>query len=513
MLNRETYLSAAMAAKDLNAVHGLKIAPRLNSAIETLFGYSDDPFQATVPGSTAPVVKGIVPTPSASLSGSGTADARSSRAVEMAMDSRDGQSLHTTALLTLQQELSKPVIQHMAFARTEVAPRVTDLAEKMMAFIASAKPVSPSTEFEVVKLRLPALVLDESFVAMGLENANADVTEMVPQYAGLSFAPMEKPEDYLAAIQLPNDRLNGLMKDWLATLPEHYLVQAFFYYFSNQSTPDWAGGGSTGIYKYFSDNGQVSPYRRLTEALVCYLYARAFLLSPPASERHTLSDVKERLAKLRDSAADIILASIRRIQSQYKNNVLVVEAIASKKQISVNAELYQEWLEAGGSPEILFGMLVSGRLQFALDQITADKDRYQKAWMEYMQLAEQENTVVFKDRFRVFVKSTALQDLTSGNVSESEAAYRASNPNYLDHATKLITQMVDHSPALMKDLYATALMVIGQGRYYYTSAYDILNDIKLAAGPSDEMDVRECALVSLAKYLARYLADQLTVSK
>ena len=115
-------------------------------------------------------------------------------------------------------------------------------------------------------------------------------------------------------------------------------------------------------------------------------------------------------------------------------------------------------------------------------------------------------------RFTNFALSTALLDLE--NQSGMEAEYCAGKPGIKDALVRRIRAVFEElEHCAMEDVSYTALAVIAKGRFYYTSAFDILNEMREVAKINPDADPREAALLSTISYVTNYLQEQLVVLK
>jgi hypothetical protein len=64
----------------------------------------------------------------------------------------------------------------------------------------------------------------------------------------------------------------------------------------------------------------------------------------------------------------------------------------------------------------------------------------------------------------------------------------------------------------MDDYIGVSLKAIAKCRFFYTSSYNILDDINKIGMVNQEVDVREAALLATINYITDYLTNQLSIA-
>jgi hypothetical protein len=192
--------------------------------------------------------------------------------------------------------------------------------------------------------------------------------------------------------------------------------------------------------------------------------------------------------------------------------VLVCELNTNARKAYVHEGLYNSWLNEGGSPEALLGMLVSGRPHYSLSAISENKDALCRAWEQYVSLSQASLCEEQRRRFTVYAEAEVLAGLSE--LSELEQEFLIEAPNHRDLVQKRVRAQIEHlAHRIMDDPLHTALHLVAKGRFGFTAAYDILQKMEQAAKENPEIDPREAALLAAVDYIGRYLAGMVYQTK
>ena len=497
-ISKETYLSASAIAEDLHN-RGIHLVASQSSVLSELIDLSVSPetIQSTMP-KTLIGNPGISTTPTYMEDPEGRADT-----VFYATHGYEVQSQHDLKIEALADDISRYVQQHIGFARGTVVPLVSSLADKLSHFLQSAKPLDPVSMFEVVQREIPAIVLDESFIAGGLENYTGKFMEW-SSFPGMIDV-SDDPEFYSGLMNVGNERQNGLVRQWLLGLPPDYIKQIFIRVFSNQQYSETDKASEC----ILSDPGKYSnPYDTIDHALAIYIMGNRLMNEVQPAQGVPLMKYKQAMRDIIDYAGNMLVAGIKTATRQIEGRTLVSEAVISKKRIVVNKSIYKGWLAEGGAPEILYGMMASGNIQYGIDAINAIKEKARSQWGLYIALTQTEIKADMRRRFRAFVESEVLNGLNE--LSELEKDYMAGRSGIKDKIAQMVHAELDClGDGAMDDVYHTALLLIAKCRFFYTSSYLMLKEMGEVAKENPDIDQREAALLGAAiGYLSMYFADQ-----
>lgn len=499
MITENTYLNANMAIQPLLA-NGIKLDTKDGTVLQELVELS-----TSLTGSeSTTVLPAILANRPAGSTHYQTLEVRAGE-VAAITGGFGGDAQHSRKQMAMVEDLGPSITAHISFARNVVAPMVIELGTKLQNFRDHQAPLSPISFFDVQACEIPAILKDEAFVAGDLLSYQ-DVQLQDHEWVSFSFPALQN-QSCLDFINLGSDRLNELLGKWAMSLPEGYLDNVHKATFEKGDVKDnWQ-------YELYLLSGQNSnPYTILNLSLATYLIAKKYMVQPAAIPDMTNARYKEVVRQIIDYAATRLWGAIKTIARQTNSGVMVVEANVREKRVVVHKDLYATWLAEGNCPEILLGMLTSGKVQYSMRTIAENKAELLRDWEQYVSLAQADIKIELRQRFMQFAEAEAVLGLQE--LSELEQEYLNDNPNHRTVAAKRIKEQVEYlGHRIMDDPMHTALHLVAKGRFAFTSAYDILQGMEQAAKDNPEIDPREAALLSAIDYIGHYLADQLKITK
>lgn len=168
--------------------------------------------------------------------------------------------------------------------------------------------------------------------------------------------------------------------------------------------------------------------------------------------------------------------------------------------IVVNEQVYARFLDHGGTPEVLFGAVISGEIP-AMVKLLEEKDQYLMRWTRarnMLQSAELQRRFVamhgaFRETVTVVINEMDEDALVVGR-DELHARLRTA-----------ITRL---TPNALNDMWNSARALLCAVVYPHTSVETILQTIDREADGMEEVDITQVALIAAVDYIAGWLAGQ-----
>lgn len=404
---------------------------------------------------------------------------------------------HSLEIDALVKQLSTLVTGHVSYARNVVRPHVTGLAEAIQNYLDNNRPKEAGEEFSIETLRVPAVLKDESF--LDTLSYYKDKSVLTPD---LSFSLGAKTtEELTQMVMIGSDRVDRLIVEWLSHTPANFLLTIWDSFFTKSS--------SVGYLTYPALQ-QMNAYERSSYLLAYLLLARK-VTDDVQTETVPLAAYRRIALQYTDYAGAALVEALRRIELSLKGKQLVVSVDQARKIAKVNGELYGPWLDAGGSPEVILGMVVAGNAPTAQDLIDSRAQEYLRSWNSYVtfyRTKEANMALRYKKDFIIRAFGESLK-----SVDPIEQEYMAKNPEHLANVVRRAAECVESlKESELADVYNVALCLVGGVRFHYTSAHQILSDIHEAGKINPNVDVREAALLAVINYVADYLAAQMTTT-
>lgn len=407
-------------------------------------------------------------------------------------------SEHSKAQDAIITDLSKAVQAHISFAKSVVKPHVMNYGDQLKHYLENFAPKSALAEFNIDILDIPVVLKDESFIDS--LSAYKGKESLTPD---LKFRLGEKTQDeLLQLVCVGHERTDQQILEWLSTLSPDFLGNVWASLFTTLEAKELISFHGLTVLNVFD---------KINYDLAVYLLSRKLYDQvEDTTDNTSLSAYKNTATQYRDYAGAALVEDLRKILMLTTTRMLILEANPMKKTVRVNGAVYRPWLESGGSPEVILGVLISGRTGFSQGVIDERKEDYLKEWSSYttfQTIRENENGFKYFKEYLVNAFNASLQDL-----SADESEFISKNPGYYSIVQQRLAAEIDQMrPDDMAVCYDVALKIVAKCRFYYTSAYNILSDINEAGKINPDVDVREAALLAVINYISDYLADQILV--
>lgn len=405
---------------------------------------------------------------------------------------------HENISETLVEELAPLVQSHVSVAR-QIGALATSFAGVVQKYVEATPAEDPSGSFNIVTDELGNL-FDESSVLGDLE------TSGTPRgYDGGAIA--SGPRDF--------DTLLGYLTTGRANI-DKAIQQTVSQYADNFLENIWYG-------LFNSAMGHTSPYtlqnlnvipsgERLAVTYIGYLMAQRLYENVPDDAVGNLSTFQSNVSNLRDHLLSLAGVALRQRHAQITDKVVVLSYNQQTRTVVVNGPIFREWLEQGGSSDIVLGALLSGGMAYTVQDLNTQGEKFNNQWIGYCSFHNAEYDV----RRVQFMRSIYLVAMTESmsEIQGFEEGYRKEHPA---HAEKVLTEVQNYVAAQsldsLNDISKTSLELIAGIRFGYTPAKMILDSIDRTMKTTPDVDVREAALVASCSYVAKYLATQITANK
>lgn len=511
MIKAGSYKAALATAKELDSI-GIRLKARPTTVLGDLVTLSSS-FQAP-PDTNLPMV--VLKPGMKRIMGDKTADERATDVEWTTQSGYDNTSQHSLKIEALADDIAPFITSHLSHARNTVAPIVTDLTEKLFKFKESAQAIDPSTTFEIISCSVPAFLLDDSFVANGLENYNTSSVDYPYDTRVISNALADNlniswhdPVHIAEFLNVGNDRLNKMIFEWMATLPEGFMDKTFHGVFANYNDDKYPWD-----VKFMlpgAPGANVNMYHGLNVVTACYLIATS-LMRVTKNAGTDGEKIRMKAREVLDYAGGTINRYIRTITRQVSSNVLVNEIDTADRKAYVHEPVYSAWLEKGGRPETILGMIVSGTVYHDAQTIDEARDKLDRAWSGFVVLSQTDIRRDLQNRLIGYIKSEVLHGLN--DLTDLEKEYANGDPNFRQKvAAKIDAEIKYLGHRITDDLAHTALHLVAKTRFFYTSAYSILSQMEEIAKHNPEIDPREAALLSTISYICEYFENQLVIER
>jgi hypothetical protein len=404
---------------------------------------------------------------------------------------------HDTSLDAYIRDISQLVKSHVGYSKDVVRGTVLDFAQNYSKFLDNLKPKAAAEGLDLCVHRVPNLLKDTSFLDTFREFQGES---LLPPSAQFSLG--DKTGDELAAmIATGHARTDEMVVEWFSHLPENYLLSVWNDNFMNKSS-----GSNVMLYvapTIKTASGE-NPFRKMDFALALMLLTRRIEATVEETSL-PLARYKDLVNEYTKFAGVLMAQALNAISDMTRAGVLVFGTQQSK--LLLNGELYNGWLEQGGSTEVLAGFSRTGQSVATIETLNATKDQLLSKWNSYVMFFNTKEQNSRADYLRQFLKDSFASSLVAQD--EIEGALTLKDTTRMD---RLIKAAGEYIQCLDKDqlekVHEVALALVAQIRFCHTPAYRILKDIDDAQKANPNVDVREAATLAVVNYVTDYFSGQ-----
>lgn len=395
------------------------------------------------------------------------------------------------------------------FARNVLRPATDKVDNQVRDALANATPYRYHVE--------PYFIHDIFFTGYlkeAVEKYNNSPMESLPR-----LALPDMPEGDLTA--LLNTGMGGwddAVSGWLATKPEGWLHEVYSRCFGVVCDSDLIADYQNPLKTDAQGNLRIEfGIQREDFLLAAFLLASGLYHSPLNTDK-TGSEWRNALATWQQQLGLSLDASIESMAYYIKDGRLVLHwpirgtvwlKDAASGKITVLGNAYNQWLQQGGSPEIIVGALFadSERLPTHAQDFTQNAERYAQEYQRYEQVLSREVANRAHDIIRqAFITSImmALGEATSDELPPGIA---------LDDLRDAVMDKIEGVAQWESvDIYRTAREILALEVFRKPTALWLLERIDELMEADADLEPAEAAYKAIEAYVAEYVSNQVKVS-
>lgn len=419
------------------------------------------------------------------------------KSVECVVSCNEGITEYDSFDLALKDELKPLVLSHIQMARA-IGQISKGLVNKVQTFLAEMPVEGALSSFNIVQDDLPSL-FDFPSVMGTMESTPKQVGRVRVENLVSGPRDVETIMSYLTSGKKEQDQA---MLDTVEFYGSAFLVDIW-----NTLIYPGSGQGVNGSLLMSKPAGE-----RATFFLLGGLIADRLLNEVPKDGVGSLLNFQGQASNIRDWAMQNAAIAYQEYQANIEAKRVVLSYRPEGKTVVVCAPVYKDWLTKGGCAEVILGSLLSNQRSYTAGEFANSGDQHLKSWNSYCTF----HNSAADSRRATLLRSTWLMAFASdiGDIQGFEEAYRKANPTHAEKCIEQVRQYLDtQGLTTMEEGHAVALHLVAKIRFSYTPAFDFLKDIDQVLAQNPDADPREAALVAAAKYIARYLAGQITVTR
>jgi hypothetical protein len=406
-----------------------------------------------------------------------------------------GCSAHDVVMDEVTTVAIKAVQEHIAFARTVVAPAVEDLVTKTMQTLSELTP-SSLLGMEVITWNPAAPLQNPGFDSMVrvFESTAFSVPGLRMRLPTLSVAEIKE------LMKTGSKTLDGDVEAWLAGKGDSFLINIWESVFQiKQAELNAVKPLSFRDFTEDKENGA-------DNALAIFLLARRLLDEPPAGTEMSMNVYADLMADFRNQAGARLCRELDILAGVAKNKLLV-KSVAGTKTI-VYGSVYKAWIEAGGSNEVLYGNMLELPAVATVEKLNEKAEALKIKWNRHATLTATADA----NRKYLRTKDALLRHFVNATREIGDDGFEAATVGNREGVIAKFRELLDATrDDELKDLWGTALKLVCRSRFARTEAERILGGIERIKRDNPAINVREAAAVSVIEYVAWWLSRQFKV--
>lgn len=370
-------------------------------------------------------------------------------------------------------------------ARLVVSPLAQEYAEKLIERMEDQS-VSELLGLEIITSNTPKPLL------------NPALAEGLSKYAESGYA-------VLPALGLPElsvDELQELIKTgmksldddvamWLADCEPGWLAEVWAG-FMETKTADTLRGLMT------------KPKVGVHYTLATWLLATKLFNNPPEGVTMDLTSYNQGVATVRDQAAAQLWRELQKVLRAVETGAMVEGVQGSK--VYVQGDVYNAWIEAGGSTDALFGNLYLSRPLTYVRDLTQRQQELEGIWARQVALVKSTESLNRFNRLQRVARDKFIE-LVNGLPMD----VKAKMPRTSTLMELFDAEVRSLSTKCVEDLYSLALRLLCRTLFVNSDAEAILCGIERVSKENPKLSAPEAASIAVAEYIGSWVGQQLTV--
>lgn len=422
---------------------------------------------------------------------------------KMTQDDVEAPSEHSLIIGNEIDRLIPLVSGHISFTRNVVRPKIRAFMENYSAVKTSVESINPMEDFNIIQVKTPTPLLNEDLVALVSQFADKNM----PAPSPLGRIPSVSVEQLLRAMTVSSTRVNDSIKQWMLERGDEWLMGVWEYYFSVPDDLTMRNSKFEGGY-----NGIVTQnvYSRLDTCLALFLISRGLMEEPLDAVGVDISTWRQVMDSISRYSGNLLLNALELVNTNRDRNLLILSIGKMGREITVDAQVYEAFIEQGGTYEDILGASMSNAsMIYTLQDLKDEGEKFRNIWKTKTALSVSELETRAVARLREAAIGSFIHACDEMEDDERDFLRETGNSKeqMIKQATKAVQMM---SFRELKDEEDVAVKLIAGIRFSHTPAQMLLTDIRKAeeAGCTDP---QEAAAIAAINYICTYVAGQLAI--
>lgn len=412
----------------------------------------------------------------------------------------ESENSHDNLMDAYISDISKAVSNHIGFAKNVVRPVVMEMVEEVQKSLGET--VLPSSLFKIEMSELPKPMQNAGFETSISKFSEKPFIAPVSQF----YLNEISPQGILELMQTGSKEYDNCIKEWFVNKGDLFFMDIW-----NNLFRDFKEAKPSKTFTFTDALTPTSTNEIVDTALTIHLLSRKLYDEVPENSKLSLNSFRDLAAQYREASGVKLNQEYIRYANILKNKILVSVIDPDNKGCRVNGAVYRDWLKAGGSNEVLLGMLVGKQSLFTQSLINENKEQFLKDWNSFVLFSNTSEKNKSFNRFKDVLTLSFSKILSE--MSDLEKETIVSMPGYTQKVNEIFnSELMKLKTNDVSDVFTVCLSLICKARFYYTDAEKILTGINDAVKSNPSIDIREAALLSSIEYIVDYISDQLVIT-
>lgn len=388
-------------------------------------------------------------------------------------------------------EIGKKVNNHLNIARNVVKPAILDLVDRINSVLESVT-VESIMDVEIIEFDVPESFNDARFTGPLGKYDDKDY-EM---HIGSIGLPALQWGELIEHFKTGIESVDEANLAFISTAGKDNIMGMYNNVFSHD-TSDRTNDKTFPTYVR-------DPLYSTHYTLAMYLLANNLHDNPLEGTIATLGQYNSNLAKLREIAGAHLKRQIN-IQMQNLEDKLLVRSFTNRS-VEVYSSTYAKFVEEGGKPEALLGLIFAGDKNYTYDLILARTEELISIWntksasLKHTEKARR-NNYIYRAALECFI-SQMRED------AGEDEGLSANIIQISEQGRKILDQM---SPAELSDIVEVAIRLNCRARFARTASEEFIRSINETLQDSPQCSPEEAEQVAMVQYVTRWIASMIGV--
>lgn len=405
---------------------------------------------------------------------------------------------HTGKLTEIGNSISMFLAGQISFAKNTAVPLATNLMKDLDSLI-KKYPMEVKYTPEVGYYSLPKILFVQGIHDAIVRSASIGYKEITT----FPIGPQKTKDELVDYLRSGNAGIDGPLVEYILSLPDEVIVNCWDTVFNKDFQPKVLTDGDI-VY-----NGSQLPFLILT-----LFFTHKLAVDLPDSSPVSADVYRSTLNAIESQCSYRLSCILEAYTNQLKLGHLIITY--TKEFVTVNKDVYNDWINAGGNNAILFGAILTERPETFVDGLNRRSNEYIETWNKHNLMLSS----ISKNNREGAVRQ-GLSEIVDGYIRENASDWYANIAPMgvvtLDHpkVAEIIKGLRKYINNLtigdMENPRKIATTIVGDYLLSTHSAGAFLNGIDEAMLINKGIGVKEASNLATIDYICGWLANQMDI--